>query len=300
MRNNLYHTYAMLAVVTLLWAGNAVAGKLAAGHVSPMLLTLMRWAAAVAIVAPFAWHDLRREWRSILPRLGFMFCLGAFGFTTFNALFYLSLNYTTALNVTIIQSAMPIVVFIGNWLLFRAGFSLFQAAGFLLTLAGVCLVVSQGQPSTLLALQFNYGDALIVVAVVIYGLYTLLLRFKPLIQWRSTIFILAASALLAAIPFAAVEWKMGLTVWPDTRALLVLLYVAIFPSLLAQSLYIRGVDLIGANRANLFVNLVPVFGAVLAVTLLGEQLHFYHIAALLLVVGGIYLAEFKVRKAAEG
>lgn len=297
MKPPLHHPYLLLVATALFWAGNAIAGKMAAGHVSPMLLTLMRWTAAVLIIAPFAWPDLRREWPALRPHLGLMFCLGAVGFGAFNALLYLSLNYTTAINVTIEQSAMPLVVFIGNWLLFRVRFTVLQAVGFLLTLAGVILTVSRGQPTALLTLELNRGDALMMLAVLLYGGYTLALRFKPVLHWRSTILVLAASAALASVPFATLEWAMGHFLAPDLRAWLVVLYAAIFPSLASQSLYIRGVERIGPNRANLFINLVPIFGSILAVTLLGEALHLYHIAALLLVVGGIWLAERGAQRA---
>ncbi len=287
----LQHPYSLLITATLFWAGNAIAGKLAAGHVSPMLLTLMRWTAAALVIAPFAWTDLRREWPLLRPHLGMMFCLGAVGFGAFNALLYLSLNYTTAINVTIEQSAMPLVVLIGNWLFFRVRFTVLQIIGFLLTLAGVVLTVSRGSLSTLLTLDLNRGDALMMLAVFFYGGYTLALRFKPALRWRSTILVLSASAALACIPFTFIEWAAGHFRAPDMRAWLVVLYAAVFPSLASQSLYIRGVDLLGPNRANLFINLVPVFGSLLAVSLLGETLHPYHMAALVLVVGGIWLAE---------
>ena len=283
--------YLVLGLVALIWAGNAIAGKLAAGHVSPMLLTALRWLVAVVVILPFAAPDVRREWPLLRRHLLQLFCLSAVGFAGFNALFYLALNYTSAINVTITQSAMPLLVFLGNLLLFRVGFSLAQLLGFSLTLLGVLVTVSHGQWQTLMGLQLNRGDALMLLAVTLYAGYTLALRYKPALHWRTTILTLAVSALLTSIPFALLEYANGDTVLPHWRGLAVVVYVGIFPSLFAQSLYIRGVEMIGANRANLFINLVPVFGAVLAVTILGEALHAYHVVALLMVLGGIYLAE---------
>lgn len=283
--------YLVLTTVAIIWAGNAIAGKLAAGHVSPMLLTLLRWVVAVLVIMPFAWGDLRREWPLVRRHLLLMFVLAAVGFASFNALFYWALNYTTAINATITQSSMPLMVFLGNLLLFRVRFTLFQLLGFLLTLLGVAVTVSRGQWSALLALELNQGDALMLLAVLLYGAYTLALRFKPPLHWRSAIAVLSVSALLASIPYAGIEWATGNMVAPDLQGLAVLVYIAVFPSLIAQSLYIRGVELIGANRANLFINLVPIFGAMLAVTLLGEALEMYHVVALLLVLAGISMAE---------
>ncbi len=288
--------YLVLATVALFWGGNAIAGKLAVGHVSPMMLTLLRWGFACAFMAPFAIPVAKREWPTIRQNLPLLFGLGAVGFTCFNALFYLSLNYTTAINVTIEQSAMPLVVLLANFVLFRTGVAVFQVIGFSLTLVGVALTASHGSPVALLALDLNRGDALMMVAVFIYGLYTVALKFKPALDWRSTIFVLSLAALVVAIPFALIEQALGETRLPDLRGLTAALYTAVFPSLLGQALYIRGVEMIGPNRANLFINLVPVFGAILAVAILGETLHGYHIAALAFVIGGILLAERGVKR----
>ena len=201
------------------------------------------------------------------------------------------MNYTTAINVTIEQSAMPLIVFLANFLLFRLGVSLFQIVGFTLTLIGVALTVSHGDLSTLLALKLNRGDALMMLAVLLYGGFTVALRFKPDLHWRTTIVVLAISACITSVPFAAIEFARGDTILPDTQGWSVALYTALFPALVAQSLYIRGVEQIGPNRANLFINLVPIFGSMLAVLILGETLHGYHLIALTCVLGGIALAE---------
>ena len=285
------HPYTILAVVALFWGGNAIAGKLAVGHVSPMLLTLLRWTFACLIMTPLAWRDVQREWPMIRRHLPFLFLLGAVGFTLFNAIFYLAMNYTSAINATIEQSAMPLVVFAANYLLFRTGVTLFQLLGFSLTLIGVLITAAHGELATLLTLDLNRGDAMIIVAVLIYGGYTVALRYKPDIHWRSTIYVLSLAALAASIPLAAAEWAMGHAQAPDLQGLSAALYTAIFPGLVAQILYIKGVTMIGPNRANLFINLVPIFGAILAVGVVGEALHPYHLAALGFVLAGITLAE---------
>jgi len=296
----LVHPYVVLSTVALLWAGNAIAGKLAAGHISPMLLTLFRWTFASLFIMPFALGDVKRDWPVIRPRLAYMLALGAIGFASFNALFYLAVNYTTAINVTIEQSAMPLVVFLANFLLFRMGVAPLQIAGFSLTLVGVALTTSHGDLSALLELDLNRGDALMMLAVLLYGGYTVALRFKPQIHWRSTIMVLSLAALLTAMVFAAIEFALGKTQFPDLQGAGAALYTAIFPSLLAQSLYIKGVEMIGPNRANLFINFVPVFGAILAVLIVGEELFLYHIIALACVLGGITIAERGARRLRAG
>jgi drug/metabolite transporter (DMT)-like permease len=285
------HPIVLLSCVALFWGGNAIAGKLAVGHVSPMILTALRWLFAVIFISPFAIARVREQRPIIRKNLVMLFLFGAFGFAGFNALFYYALNYTTAINVTIEQSIMPLIVFFGNFLLFKLKPSVLQLIGFSLTLLGVAITVSHGDLTSLLLLDLNRGDALMLLAALLYGGYTVALRYKPALHWQAMIFVLAVSALLSSLPLAYYEYQSGKMLLPDLQGLGVILYIAIFPSLLAQSLYIRGVEMVGGNRANLFINLVPVFGSILAVFILGEVLHIYHIVALVLVVGGILLAE---------
>ncbi|WP_269621111.1 DMT family transporter [Zhongshania sp. BJYM1] len=296
MRVLFRNPFFILTLVALLWGGNAVAGKIAAGHVSPMLLTSLRWFFACIFIAPFAWQDVRREWTMICQHWVTLFLFAALGFTAFNALFYWALNYTSAINVTIEQSGMPLVVFLGNFLLFGLRPVKLQLLGFSLTLLGVIITVAHGDISSLMSLDLNRGDALMLLATLLYGGYTVALRFRPPLHWRSMILILAMFALLSSLPLSMYEYYAGHTILPDAKSLVVVLYIAIFPSLIAQSLYMRGVDLIGGNRANLFINLVPVFGSALAVVILAEDFQTYHFIALILVVGGIMLAEQGVKK----
>ncbi|CAA0104112.1 Uncharacterised protein [Zhongshania aliphaticivorans] len=299
MAPQLRHPYILLTLVALFWGGNAIAGKLAVGHVSPMLLTSLRWLFACVFIAPFAYQDVKREWPIIQQHWFKLFLLAALGFTAFNALFYWALNHTSAINVTIEQSAMPLVVFLGNFILLGLRPVRLQLVGFSLTLLGVVITVSHGQLSSLLTLDLNRGDAIMLLATLLYGGYTVALRYRPPLHWRSMIMVLALFAFLSSLPLSLYEYWQGFAIIPDTRGLGVVLYIAIFPSLIAQSLYMRGVDLIGGNRANLFINLVPVFGSILAVVILSEDFKPYHLLALGLVIGGILLAERGVKKATK-
>ena len=155
-----------------------------------------------------------------------------------------------------------------------------------------------GDIANLAGLKINFGDALMLVAVVLYSAYTIALRFKPELHWQSTMTVLACSAFVTTIPFAIWEWLRGDMIFPDTQGWLVAVYTATLPALLAQIFFIRGVELIGANRAGLFINLVPIFGTLLAIAILGEAFESYHAIALVLVLGGIWLSENAGRRAA--
>jgi drug/metabolite transporter (DMT)-like permease len=283
--------YLLLTLTTLFWGGNSVAGKMASGEISPMLLTLARWVVAALVVFAFALPDIRRDWPVIRKNLGRLFLFGALGFTLFNVLLYTALTKTSAVSSSIVQAAIPASVYALNFLIFRVKTTVWQIAGFIVTLAGVMAVAARGDIGRLATLDLNDGDALVLAAVLIYSLYTVCLRFKPGIGWKSLIAALSLSAALTSIPFVLWEWRSGGLILPGNTGWLIVAYTGIFPSILSQVFFIRGVDLIGANRAGIFTNLIPIFGTGLAILILGEKLETFHIAALVLVVAGIWLAE---------
>ncbi|WP_182087095.1 DMT family transporter [Aureimonas sp. ME7] len=291
MRKTLAHPYVLLNIATLIWASNTVAGRLAVGHVSPMALTWLRWTVSALVLLPFAWRFVRADWPVVRRRLPFFALLGFAGFTAFNVLFYLALNYTSAIQAGIVQSAMPLFVFAGMFAVFRTRVTALQVLGFATTLVGVVVTVAQGDPAALLHLDVNRGDAMLVVAVILYSVFTIALARKPPVHWLTLMFVAAVFAALLAALAAAIEGAMGQLVMPDARGWWLVLFTGVVVSIASQSLYIKGVELIGGNRANLFINLVPIYGAILAVAILGEPIHPYHIVSLLLVLGGIALAE---------
>jgi len=284
--------YLSLVIATLAWGGNAVAGKLAVGHVSPMMLTFWRWFFAVAIIFAISVPQLVKDWPVVRKNLPILLFLGVVGYVVFNAALYTAVNYTTAINVTVEQAVIPVLIFIINFVLFRMKVSWAQILGFTLTLLGGVLTAVHGDLGALVTLTVNSGDAIMMIAVVAYAVYTVALRWRPRIDWRTLMAIPAFFAMIFSLPLVFWEYSNDRLVWPDTEGWIVVLYTGIFASLIAQVLYIKGVEQIGANRAGLFINLVPVFGTLLSVAIIGERLQFFHIAALVLALGGIAIAEW--------
>lgn len=283
--------YAYLIIATLCWGGNAVVGKLAVGHVSPMMLTMWRWIFACAIIFAISLPQLKRDWPVARKHLPLMIFLGAVGYTLFNVLLYNAVHYTTAINVAIEQAGIPFLIFLANFVFFRIRVSLAQILGFSLTLIGVALTVSHGDLTTLLSLTVNFGDALMMIAVIAYAAYTIVLRWRPPVDWRTLMAIPALVALICTFPLVLWEYSAGTMMWPDASGWTAALYTGLFASLVAQIFYIQGIGHIGANRAGLFINLVPVFGTLLSVLVIGEQLQLFHVLALVLALGGIAIAE---------
>lgn len=292
MHREKHQARVMLVLTMLFWGGNAVAGKFAVGEVSPFLLTWLRWTIAAIILLALARHHLSHDWPAIQRRLPYLVAMGALGFTAFSGLLYLGLVTTTAINATIIQAAMPMFIFVMNFVVFRTATTPLQALGYSLTLAGVLVAASKGELATLLALDVNQGDLLIVIASVIYAAYSVGLRKKPEVHWLSFLAVLATIGALASIPAVLIEATAPSFVWPSTAtAWTVIAYTAIFPSIIAQAFFIRGNEILGSNTAGLFLNLMPVMGALLSILLLGERFHLFHATSLALVLGGITMAQ---------
>ncbi len=281
----------MLGLTSLIWAGHAVVGKLAVGEIGPMTLTFLRWTVALGPILFAARHEIAKDFPVLRRRWIYVGSLGALGYTAFNALFYLSAHYTAAINMALIQAGIPALVLIGAALGFGARPTSAQTLGAALTIAGVATIAAQGDIAKLASLSFNFGDVLMLVGCLFYAYYALGLRYRPAVSTVGFLAGMALAALITSTPLFLYEvWRQGLTL-PSAKGVAVLLYAALGPAFISQLMFMRGVQLIGAGRAGVFVNLVPVFGALLAVALLGEPLSAYHLVALALVVGGIVLAQ---------
>ena len=283
--------YILLTITTIGWAFNSAIGKMAVGHISPLSLTFFRWCVALSLILAISLPQLRRDWPEIKRHWLILLGYGVIGFTAFNALLYSAVNYTSAINVVIEQAVIPGMIFLGNFLLFRTKVGVAQIVGYTITLAGVVVTASHGSFETLSKLQFNIGDLLMLAACLLYAVYTVALRYKPDIHWKSLMAASAAGALLASIPLAIWEVQAGRFIAPDIYGYGTILFTGIVPSLVSQILYVRGVELIGPNRAGLFINLIPVFGTVIAVLVVRETFESFHFYAIMLVITGIVIAE---------
>ncbi|HBF28944.1 DMT family transporter [Rhizobium sp.] len=284
--------YIYLMLTTFLWGGNAVAGKLAVGHISPMMLNAGRWTLALGILLCVSMEQLRADWPVIRRNWPLLLTLGAIGYTGFNGFLYSALKYTSAVNGAIEQGGIPVLIFLLNFLLFRIAASTVQILGFVISFIGVALTAGHGDLSALLALRLNLGDGLMMLAVLSYAIFTIALRWKPALHWKSMMASLSFGAVLATFPLVAWEKANGSLILPDAMGFALIAFCGLLPSLVSQTLYIAGITMIGANRAGLFINLVPVFGTLLSIAVVGERLEGFHILALVLVLGGIALAEW--------
>lgn len=283
---------AMLLTLTMLfWAGNSIAGRALAGVTPPLALSFWRWTLALALVTPVAWPHLKTDRAILAARWPLILALAVTGVATFGALLYVGLATTTALNSVLLQAAIPPLIMLFAWLFQGERTGGRQIAGVALSLAGVLVVISHGRPWDLLHLGLKPGDALISIGVVVYAVYALILRKRPPVHPLSLLWATFAMAVLVLAPFYGLEAMSGARLEIGPQMLLGLGYVAVFPSFLAYLFFNRGVELAGAARAGHFMHLMPVFGGLLAVTLLGEAFAPFHAAGAVLIGLGIATAQ---------
>lgn len=283
--------YFLLSFTAICFGANTTLAKLAVGEVSPMMVVMLRWLLVVVLLLVFNWKNLQRDWPILKPRLGFLFILGVFGFAAFNALFYVAAHDTTAINMGIISGMLPVFILIGALIMYQTPVRKLQWIGVAITLVGVAVVASAGDFSRLLELRLNRGDVFVVIASLLYAGYAVALQKRPSCSVFSLFTVLGVAAFLVSLPMVALEVWIGEFQAPTSQGWIVIILVALFPSLLAQTAFMLAVQIIGPGRAGIFINLAPVIGTIFAILYLEEQFERYHGLALLLVLGGIWLAE---------
>ena len=281
--------YLLLSVAPLCWAGNIVLARGVADIIPPVAFAFWRWTLAFMLILPFTLRQLAQDRKEIARRWKMLFLLALLGISSFNTLLYTAVHTTTAINGALIQSSMPAVIVLLSLILYREKVATRQMGGVMLCILGACLIVLRGNLKTLLTMSFVQGDLLMVIAVVFYGLYSALLRRRPAIHPLS--FLAATFALGAAGLFPVYLAELAVTgPFAISRdVVLSILYVTLFPSIVAYFCWNKGVDRVGPNRAGLFINLIPVFASLLSVWLLGESIQRFHLGGMGLVAGGMAL-----------
>ncbi|RTL77647.1 MAG: DMT family transporter [Bradyrhizobiaceae bacterium] len=291
--------YLLLSLSSLFWAGNIVLGRFIAADFPPMALSFLRWAFACLIVLPFAWPHMRAEWPVLRKHLPILTLLTLTGLAGYNAIAYLGLRYTEALNALLIQSSGPLIVALWSFVLLGIRLTWPQTIGIGISLLGVLTILSRGDPVALTSIHLNKGDLIFTTALIIFGLYSVLAVKRPAIHPLTFMGFTSGYATVLLIPAVIAEAASGHTPSLSVNNALTLAYVAIFPSILAYLFFNRGVELIGANRAAPFFHLIPVFGSVLAIAFLGERPQLFHVAGYALVLTGVVIAARRTSAVAE-
>ena len=293
------HLYAsaplMLILATLGWGSNTIAGRLAVGEVSPMMLIFLRWGFVVLMIAAISGRAMMADWGIIRKKVKWIFLMGGCGLSLFNALFYMAAHSTSAINLGIIQSIMPAMILVGSFFLFGSRINKMQMVGVALTFVGCIVVITKGSIDYLLLLTFSSGDLLMLVACLFYAGYSLGLKNRPDVSGIVMIGYFSIAAFIMTIPLVIMEMLIVGLRAPTQQGWGIIVYIAIMPSFLSQIFFMRGVDLVGPSSAGLYANLVPIFSAFLAAIILNESFNMYHLLAMIIVFAGIATFEYQKR-----
>jgi len=283
--------YLLVSLAPLFWSGNFVLGRALHETIPPIALSFWRWAIALLILLPFVFRTLRAQADTIWRHWLILSLLGVLGVTNFNTFVYLGLQTTTATNAVLLVSTTPVMIVALSFLLLGQTVQALQKIGILLSLVGVAVIVSAGDLASLAAVALYPGDLWVLAAVASWALYSVCLRWRP--QGLDPLVLLAATIVTGLAPLLPLYlWDLGqgsgFTL--DAVSIGAIGYVALFPSVLAYIVWNRGVEALGANRTGQFLHLMPVFGTLLSIALLGEQLQGFHLAGIGLIALGIGLA----------
>ncbi len=287
-------TYAALTLTALLWSTNFIIGRAVRDDVSPAALNFLRWAIALLILVPITLRDLQAHRATLMRHWKLIALLGFTGIAAFQTLGYVALTTTTALNTILLLALAPLAIVAISWLALGERVTRVQALGLGISLVGAAVLILHGDPATLAEMRFNAGDLWMLLAVVLWAVYSVLLRRRPAEVPPLALHTMSVAAgtlwMLPAFGWQATHGSAlpsSLAVWMAVG------FIAVFSSALAHGLWVRGVATIGPNRAGVFIHLIPVFGAVLAITFLGEELATYHAAGAALALCGIVLTSRK-------
>jgi drug/metabolite transporter (DMT)-like permease len=283
--------YLLLSLTSFFWSLNWVIGRAIVGHVTPLTLTWIRWIVAVGAMLPFAWPGIRANWPVIRRNWKVIAWLGFWGTGLHNAFAYVGLQYTTATNGVILNSAIPILIILLGWLIYRETITRLQMLGMAVSLAGILAIISRGDPSVLAGLEMNKGDLIVLFGMVFWAAYTVFLRMKPTeLPGLTLLACCGCVGVVLLTPLMLAEmWMFGGHIEFNPATVAAMFYVGIFPSFVGYVFWNRGVHEVGPNIAGIFVHLMPAFGAILAWLFLGERIHLFHVAGIALILAGIAL-----------
>tara|TARA_Y200000002_G_scaffold62675_1_gene47804 strand:- start:953 stop:1852 length:900 start_codon:yes stop_codon:yes gene_type:complete len=295
-QNNLAYLFLILA--TIFWSGNFIVGKAASiFEIPPFSLNFYRWLFAGLILLPFTFKELILKKNYIFENLGFFIILGITSITIFNSIVYYSLHYTQVISGVLMISTIPVwIIFISSILKIEKT-NIFQIIGVGLSLLGVIFIITKVDLNLIKNLDFNKGDLTMVVAMFSWAIYSALLKKKTYeISQITLLQVVIITGLIFLIPIYIIEMSLGNVIKLDKPFLLTLTYVVLFPGLASFFFWIKGIALIGANRAGAFLHLMPIFGAIMAMVIFKEKFMFYHILGAIFIISGITLSNKKVLK----
>ena len=283
--------FLLLALATLFWAGNWVIGRALRETFEPNALNLWRWLIASLALAPFAVPRLRGKWPVIRRSAGLLVVLSLLGVAMFQSLVYYGLKTTTAVNAVLLNSSFPAFMLLCSFAIERERATRTQVVGMLISLAGILVIMARGEIASLARLEFHSGDALILLAMPVWGVYSVLLKRRPAeLDGIAFLFVISVIGVVLLVPAFAVEAIHAPPRWPGPEGVAAAFYVGPAASVGAFICWNRGVAIVGANAAGFTIHLLPAFGTLLAIAFLGESFRLFHALGIATILAGVIVA----------
>ena len=290
-----YLAYFLLTLSVFFWAGNFIVGKFATlFEIPPLTLNVLRWLTVWIILLPFTYKEIYRNLSYIKKNWLVISFMGLITISTFNSVVYFALNHTQVINAVLVLAAIPAATIVLSSFMNIEKTNIYQLLGLLLSIIGIGSIISNGNFQKIISLSFNKGDVWMLVCVITWSLYSTLLKKKEFKFSQFTLIQLMVSAgLIFLIPQMFYEKSIGLEVNFNKAFFIILFYVVVFPAIAAYYCWQKGVEIIGPNRASMFIQLMPLFSAVMAIIIFNEKFELYHFAGAAFIVSGIYLSNKK-------
>ena len=284
--------YVMLICATLFWAGNFIIGKYAfLTEVPPLSLVFYRWLLVWIILLPFTYKEIIKYKDIILSNFPLLFFLGLTSVGLFNSFTYLSLVYTQVINSSLFNTAIPAIIILLCFLFKIEKTNKFQILGLVISVCGILAIITKLKLDILLSLNFNKGDLIMIGAVVTWGVYSTLLKKKKFtLPLLTLVHVICTFGLICVFPQFLYELSNGEVINFDINLVYTLIFLALFPSIGSYYCWAGAVSIIGANRAGLFLSLIPLFSTIMAIALFNEEFQFFHLIGAILIITGLYLA----------
>ena len=291
--------YVFLFLTVTFWAGNFVVGKFASIYeVPPFSLNFYRWLFAWLILAPFTLPEIIKKKDYIINNYKLFIILGVTSITIFNSIVYYSLNFTQVISGVLMISTIPVMIMFFSSIFKIEKTNIFQIIGVILSFLGVIIIITKANFEILKNLNFNKGDITMVIAMFSWALYSTLLKRQTYeISQLSLLQVVMSFGLVFLIPIYFIEYQLGFRITLDKPFYLILSYVVLLPGLASFILWIKGISMIGANRSGVFLHLMPILSAIMAMIIFNEKFMFYHMLGACFIITGILLSNKKVRNA---
>lgn len=276
----------------MIWGGNFVIGRIAADYFPPITFSVLRWAIAFLLLTPFMIKPFKRDFKLLWRHRWVILLLSVTGVAAYNTIIYLSLHYTTSINASIVNSTIPLFIALFSVIILREKLTAMQGTGIILSVFGIAFILSKGSFQVLQEFSFNKGDLFVLTAVVCWSLYSVIIKkYSQVLPAFSTLYATSFTGLLILLPFCFYELSRAhQPILLTPGSFLILAYVALFASIVAFLSWNNGVSKVGASKAGIFLNLLPVFAVTFAILFTNEELHWYQLAGGFIVICGVILS----------